>query len=234
LDTSNTDRERILHDETTQPITVVLGDANRLLTRTLTALLDAQPDFRVVRALADIDEVLNATVEMEPDIVLLGTDLLLEEFSRCVATFREGRPRSKLIIMSSYEDEELLEASVRAGAVGYLHGDLPFDQMIVAVRRVHEGDVLFAPHVLVGLLQRATRPADPPASSASTTLGPRELEVLQALARGMSTQQIADRLEISTHTVRSHVRNLMKKLRARTKLDAVMIGLRERLITLDR
>ncbi|MGE3271034.1 MAG: LuxR C-terminal-related transcriptional regulator [Chloroflexota bacterium] len=214
-------------------ISVVVGDGNLLLARTLGALFNAQPDFEVRRSHTDIEQLLDAVTTVNPDIVLLGTDLLLRDFPRCVAMFREGGTQSKLIIMSSKEDESVLEASIRAGAVGYIHGGMPPEEIIEAVRRVNRGDVLFAPQLLVGLLQRPTRPPEDSESAASATPGRREIEVLQALARGMSTQEVSEHLGITTHTVRSHVRNVMVKLQAHTKLDAVMIALREGIISLD-
>lgn len=216
------------------PISVVVGDSNLLLVRTLGALLDAQPDFQVVRSQTDADQVFDTVLTVEPDVVLLGTDLLLHDFTRWVALFREGRSPSKLIIMSSSEEEAILEASIRAGAVGYIHGGLPPEEIVDAVRRVNNGDVLFAPQVLVGLLQRPNRPPEPTETSTSSAPGRRELEVLRALARGMSTQEVSEHLGITSHTVRSHVRNVMAKLQARTKLEAVMIALREGLIKLER
>jgi DNA-binding NarL/FixJ family response regulator len=220
-------------DQIPSPISVVLGDSNLLLVRTLGALLDAQADFQVVRSQTDIEQLLDAIISVEPDVVLLGADLLLLDFPRCATVFREQQTRAKLIIMSSNEDEAVLEASIRVGAVGYVHGGLPPEEIVEAVRRVNHGDVLFAPQVLVGLLQRPDWPLEQPESSASPSPGRRELEVLRALAQGMSTQEVSDHLGITSHTVRSHVRNVMAKLHARTKLEAVMIALREGLIRLE-
>jgi DNA-binding NarL/FixJ family response regulator len=234
LDADEPHGRELVRGDASQPITVVLGDTNRLVTQTMTALLDAQPDLRVVRSRTDIDGVLEAVEAVQPDVTLLGMELLLEDIQRCAAIFREGESRSKLIVMSSNEDEHVVEASVLAGAAGYVHGGLPIDEIVSAVRRVKSGDVLFEPQMLVGLLQRPARSLDLSDAGTAGMPGPREIEVLQALARGLSTHQIAEHLEISTHTVRSHVRNVMKKLHARTKLDAVMIALREGRISLDR
>lgn len=232
LTTYDSDREQQGRVEATRRISVVVGDSNRLLILTLAALLDAQPDFRVVRSYTDIEQVLDAVGMVDPDIVLLGTDLLLADPQRCEETFRDGSVRSKLIVMSSNQDDAVLEASIRAGAVGHIHGGLPPEEIVESVRRVNNGDVLFAPQLLVGLLQRPSRSVDASEAPPAAMPGPRELEVLQLLARGMSTQEIADRLQITTHTVRSHVRNVTAKLKVRTKLEAVMIALREGMIRL--
>ena len=226
VDTHDPDCDQRAGDEALQPITVILGDANRLLVQVLGALLDSQPDFRVVRSQTDIESALDAVDTVDPDVVLLGTDLVFQDLDRCITLFRERGTRSRLVVMSSNEDESVLEASIQAGAVGYIHGGLPPSEIVAAVRRVNGGDVLFAPQKLMGLLQRPARLPEPPEALTTGLPARRQLEVLQALARGMSTQEIADHLGITTHTVRSHVRNITVRLKAHTKLDAVMIALR--------
>jgi len=232
LNTFDSDRQIEMRDEAVGNTTALIGDTNRLLTLTLAALLNSQPDFQVVRTFADVTPALDAVEMVEPNVVLLGTDLVLKDPIRCEQLFRGEQVRSRLIVLSSNEDESSLEASIRAGAVGHLHGGLPPDDIVASVRRVQGGEVLFAPELLVGLLRRPSRTSEVSDAPLSAMPGPRELEVLQALARGLSTQEIADSLQITTYTVRSHVRNVTAKLKVRTKLEAVMIALREGLIRL--
>ena len=126
-------------------------------------------------------------------------------------------------------DEAAVSACVEAGAVGCLNQDQSPSQLIDRIKRAHAGEVPFAPDMLVNLLLQPRRDEADRWHSVQL-LGVRELQVLEMLANGMSTEVVAARLGITVHTVRTHLKDVMAKLQVHSKLEAVMVAIREGLI----
>jgi DNA-binding NarL/FixJ family response regulator len=141
---------------------------------------------------------------------------------------RALRSTLRVIVLTEAVDREALVAYVRAGAVGCLAVDRAVPELVRAIKQVYAGEVLFDPGTLVDLLTGAAqRPL-------VQTLAPRELEVLRVLATGLSTEEAASQLRITVHTLRTHLKKAMTKLGARSKLEAIILALREGLVELPR
>ena len=218
----------------TAPIRVLLVDGHRLLAAALGNFLQADSGLDVVGVEPDPARALAWVGSAPPDVVLLSYPYLRQDDGRLVDALRAERPALKVIVLSGPADEEALLACVRSGAQGHVSRDRAPAHLARAIRRVHAGEVLFAPELLMRLLRRPMR-ADPPSQGALPTgpLTPREREVLQATAAGLSTEEIAEQLCIARHTVRTHVKKAMAKLGAHSKLEAILIAIRHGLITAD-
>ncbi len=225
--------ERPAVDAGPRRIRVLLVDSHQLLARALAIVLGADPDLEVVGAQRDATLAAECISRTRPDVVLVSYPMLLTEAAHLTELLRVEYPDTKVLVLTSTVDEATLQVCVRAGAVGCVAKDRPPVELVRAIKQVHAGEVLFTPSVLVRMLAGARHTmSKPDASQASSSLGPRETEVLQSLAAGLTTDEVATHLGISVHTVRTHLKNAMSKLSARSKLEAVMVALKDGLITL--
>ena len=204
-----------------------------LLTEALGSLLKAEPEL-AVSTLADPLLSADHIRRTGPDVVLVDSVMLARRIvAERGAAVRAESPRLRLLIVTEGEAEEALWACVQAGAAGIVNKRSCSAELASAVKRVHAGELLFAPEVLVSLLRHPPdqRPCPQP-ERPTEALTARELEVLQACATGLSTAEIAERLCISAHTVRAHLKKAMAKLGVNSKLAAVMAALKGGLIEL--
>jgi len=207
-------------------IKVLLVHRRRLLAEALGTVLGADPDLEVISVLTDPCMIVDHVDTTQPDVVVLGSSLTPLEPAEATAALRARHPELKVIVLPSIFSADDLSACLQAGAVAYLSKDCSPGELIHSVKRVHAGEVLFPHGGLMSLLTRPERRADAP------SLAPRELEVLLTLATGRSIDEAAARLGITVHTVRTHLRNAMTKLRAHSRLEAIIIALKEGLIQL--
>jgi DNA-binding NarL/FixJ family response regulator len=217
-------------------IRVFIVDDRQLLAEALAAVLEVDSDLEVVGTQTDLLQLMADVRRMQPDVILMDFFTLTRRGGAgVVAQLREEFPALKAIILTQTNDDETLSACVQAGAVGHVSKDRPPAELVRAVRRVHRGEVLFSSEQLVNLLTRpqGRRPV-PESQRVTQPLAPRELEVLQALAAGMSTDEVAAHLHITPHTVRTHLKNAMTKLQVHSKLEAVMLALKAHLIQLPK
>lgn len=193
-------------------ITVLLVDDQRLVRAGLRMLIDATPDLEVIGEAADGVAAIRAAAELSPDLILM--DLRMPGLDGVAATERivGARPSAKVLVLTTFDDDEHLFPALAAGAAGYLIKDTEPSELLAAIRRTADGDMLFSQNLLRRLVDRAvaTRP-EPESPAAQAELTPREREVLSLVGAGWSNQEIADRLHLGVTTVKTHVANLMSK-----------------------
>ncbi|MGV9411294.1 response regulator [Nocardia sp. NPDC003693] len=193
-------------------ITVLLVDDQRLVRAGLRMLIESTADLRVVGEAANGVEAIRLTAELAPDLVLM--DLRMPGLDGVAATERitASGARAKILVLTTFDDDEHLYPALAAGAAGYLVKDTEPGDLLAAIRRTAEGDMLFSPPLLRRLVERvvtAREPAEPVPAQADLT--PREREVLTLVGEGHSNQEIADALHLGVTTVKTHVANLMDK-----------------------
>src|SRR5918997_3577287 len=211
-------------------IRVLVVERHRVFAAALAAVLAADPDLEIVGHLQGLGERLEDIVGMQPDVAVANFALLGPD-AGYVTALHAKRPETKVLVLAEALDEATLAACARAGTAGGVAMDASPDDLAGAIKRVHAGEILFTPQILFRLLNQPRRGpdlADP--AQLRGVLGPREREVLEAVAAGLSTDETAARLYISTHTVRTHVKNVLSKLGARSRLEAVMVAIRMGLI----
>ena len=215
------------HDSSTAaPIKLVLIDDNRLLREGLTAMIHTQPGFRVLAASADVAEALQHARDAKPDVVLLDFGLVDHDSLTLTETVRQEIPEAKVIVMGLLAIQEDVADYVRAGASGFIMKDASFEEFFDTIRQVAMGvqvlpkaltTSLFAQIVLNNVVK--AKPRDRNAAREAVRVTVREREVIDALAEGLSNKEIAARLNIAVHTVKSHVHNVLEKLALHSRLE---------------
>jgi two-component system NarL family response regulator len=214
------------------PIRVLLADPHALFRRGVRLVLDDEPDIEVIGECDDGLDAVDRIVELSPDLVLM--DVRLPGVSGIEATRRARTlvPNVKVAILTVSEDDDDLFAAVRAGATGYILKEVAIEDLPDAVRAVARGDSLISPSMasrLLGEFNALSRRVQEQRGTAPR-LSDRELEVLRLVARGMSNKDIAAELVIAENTVKNHVRNILEKLQLRSRMEAAMYAVREKLV----
>ena len=209
------------------PVRVVLADDQALVRAGFRSLLDAEDDIDVVGEAGDGDEALGLASELRPDVVLM--DIRMPGLDGLEATrriFEDDRLENvKVVILTTFGLDEYVFEAIRSGASGFLVKDTEPDELIHAVRVVAAGDALLSPRVTKRLIgEFATRAKEPQASRGLDELTDREREVVALVAEGLSNEEIAHRLVVSTATAKTHVSRAMGKLGARDRAQLVVIG----------
>jgi len=211
-------------------IDVLLVDDQTLIRQGIRVLLEIEPDIRVVGQAADGREAIRQVEALHPQVVLMDVRMPVLDG---VAATREltGRfPEVGVIILTTFEDDETVFEGLRAGARGYLLKDVSSEEMAEAVRKVAAGEALIQSRLTRKVLAEFSRMASAPHAEArdpqpsASLLTERELEVLRALAHGLSNREIAAQLVITEGTVKNHVSNLIEKLGVRDRTQAVLKG----------
>src|ERR1017187_9067216 len=218
-----------------EPIRVLIADDHALFRRGLEMVLEEEDDIDLVGQASDGTEAVSVAGESLPDIVLM--DIRMPKISGIEAcrAIKEVAPSAKIVMLTLTDEEDLFEA-IRAGASGYLLKDIPLDEVAEAVRSVHGGQSLINPSMAGKLLSEFATLAKRDAEEervqhvAAPKLTDREMEVLKLVARGMNNRDIAKELFISENTVKNHVRNILEKLQIHSRMEAVMIAVRQKLI----
>jgi two-component system NarL family response regulator len=220
-----------------EPIRTLIVDDHALFRRGLEIVLVTEPDIEVVGEAGDGAEAVLRAGESLPDVVLMDIKMPRSSGIEACRSIKDVAPSARIIILTMSDEEEDLFDAIKAGASGYLLKDIPLDQVAEAVRSVHGGQSLISPSMAGKLLtefasiaRRATE--ESPREVPAPKLTDREIQVLKLVARGMNNRDIAKELFISDNTVKNHVRNILEKLQIHSRMEAVMVAVREKLIEL--
>jgi DNA-binding NarL/FixJ family response regulator len=225
-------------DRAGEAIRVVVVDDHSLFRRGLQMVLSTEDDIDVVGEASDGAEALRRVEELLPDVVLMDVWMPHRSGIDACAEIKAAAPSTRILMLTSSEEEEDLFGAVRAGANGYLLKDVPAEEVADAIRAVVAGQSLITPK-MAGLLLgefNAMRRRDEERTlgvPGAPRLSPRELDVLRLLARGMANREIAGSLGISENTVKNHVRNILEKLQLHSRMEAVVYAVREKIVELS-
>ena len=221
-------------DSKSGPIRVLLVDDHAILRQGVHALLAREPDILVVGEAGDGQEALDQIPALRPDVVIM--DIVMPRMSGLEATrlLTERHPEIRTLILSMYDDQEYVVQIIQAGAAGYVLKRVVTEDLVRAIHAVHAGGSFLYPPIaatLIGDYLRVTQGEEPGDQGESLTA--REREVLRLIADGNTSNQIAERLGLSTKTVDTHRANAMRKLDLHDVTEVVKYALRTGLITLD-
>jgi len=208
------------------PISVSIVEDSRGTRESLTKLLKRSPGVRCVGAYASGEQALRELPGQIPDVVLMDINLPGMSGIECVARLKQKVPKTQVLMLTTYEEGDLIFESLRAGANGYLLKNMPPSELVQAVEQVHAGGSPMSMHIarkVVNHFQQIKQP-----SSEMEKLTKRELEILALLAKGFLYKEIADQLGISLSTVRAHLHTVYEKLHVQSRTEAVVKYLGER------
>ena len=209
------------------PVRVLVVDDHQLVAKGVAAMLETEDDLTVVGLAASGKEALHEAVRSRPDVVLM--DYRLPDGTGVAAStpIRDALPDVRFVMLTASAELAVLNRAMEAGFVGFIEKSADIDELVTAVRAAAAGDVHFSSETRSRLMLRSQIEGTP-----VEALSVRELEVLRAIAAGCATNEIASRLYISPNTVRNHVRSVLQKLEAHSKLEAVVIAARAGVIDL--
>jgi DNA-binding NarL/FixJ family response regulator len=211
-------------------IRVLFVEDHQLLADALTALLGREPDIEVAGVARTVAEAKTMSKE-RLDVVLMDYHLPDGTGAEATRAIKARWPGARVVMVTALTDDETVLESIQAGADGYLTKDRAAQDVVHAVRAAHAGETLLPRTVIAEIARRvATARERGDERRLVEPLTPRELEVRRALTDGLSTPEICDRLFIAPNTLRTHVQNIMGKLRVHSKLEAVAFALRYRLV----
>jgi two-component system NarL family response regulator len=218
-----------------EPIRTLIVDDHALFRRGLEMVLESEPGIELVGEAGDGEEAVRVAGESLPDVVLMDIRMPRSSGIEACRALKDVAPSAKIVMLTISDEEEDLFDAIRAGASGYLLKDIPLDEVAGAVRAVHGGQSLINPSMAAKLLTEFAALArreeeEPPQQVPAPRLTEREIEVLRLVARGMNNRDIAKELFISENTVKNHVRNILEKLQIHSRMEAVMVAVREKLI----
>jgi DNA-binding NarL/FixJ family response regulator len=208
-------------------IRILLAEDQTLLRQGLRTILELEPGVTVVGEAADGEQAVRQAVTLQPDIVLMDIQMPERSGVEAAALITAACPRTRVIVLTTFDYDEYVFNAIKGGAMGYLLKDVPAPQLIDTIRRVHAGESFIQPSVASKvLLEYGRRPSLPPGEE----LTEREREVLDFLAAGASNREIAERLFLAEGTVKNHVSNILGKLHAANRTHAVALAREQGLI----
>jgi DNA-binding NarL/FixJ family response regulator len=213
----------------TTPIRILIADDHAVVRQALRIMLEMTPDVTVVAEASDGAQAVELAQQLSPDIVLM--DVRMEGMDGVEATrrLREVAPQIPVLILTGFGADDYLVQAIEAGAHGFLLKDSSQEEVVKAIRRVAEGDAHLTPAMLRALLDELahrTHEVKPP----HARLTPREQDVLRALARGLSNEEIAKELFISIKTVKTHLGSIFSKLHVEGRSQAILYAIRQGMV----
>jgi len=212
-------------------IRVLLADDQSLFREGLRTLLSVQPDFEVVGEAANGAEALTLAATLRPQVVLMDVHMPTLDGVTATRRLRQAQPDCRVIMLTTFDDDEYVFDGLRAGAVGYLLKDTPSEKLFEAIRAAARGESFLEPSVAAKVVAEFARlsnaPSVTPAVPAKKIESPndlsdREMEIVRLLARGLSNREIAEQLVITEGTVKNHVSNVLSKMNVRDRTQAVL------------
>lgn len=210
------------------PIRILISDDHAVVREGLRAIIDAEEDMELVGEAIDGLQAVDKSKSLKPDVILM--DLMMPRMggADAIRQIRQNDSNARILILSSFTDDDKVISAVKAGAMGFVMKDSGARELLKAIREVYQGESPFDPAISRTLLREFTKPEEE--NIVKDTLTSRELEVLLVLAQGLTTSKIAKRLNISERTVGTHISNILTKLNLENRIQAALLAIKEGLI----
>ncbi|MEZ4861256.1 MAG: response regulator transcription factor [Caldilineaceae bacterium] len=212
-------------------IRVLIADDHHVVRGGIRALLETEEDIDVIDEASDGVETVLKTRSLNPDVILMDLMMPRKSGIEAIEEIKQEDPDARILVLTSYSDDEKVFAAIKAGALGYLLKETSTKELLQAIHDVYRGESSLHPAIARKLIRELNRPSNLPPSDDPLT--EREIEVLVYVARGYSNQDIANTLFISERTVRTHVSNILSKLHLANRTQAALYALKEGLTNLD-
>lgn len=215
----------------TKAIRVFIADDHIIVREGLRALISTEPDIEIIGEAADGKEAIAGIHALQPDVILLDLIMPQKNGIEVILEVTQENPRARILVLTSFADDDKVFSAIKAGALGYLLKDTSPQELIQAIHDVYHGESSLDPTIALKLLREFKRPAKQ--ISTQEPLTEREVNVLSLVSRGLTNQEIANALQISERTVRTHVGNILGKLHLANRTQAALYALRKGLTSLD-
>ena len=212
-------------------IRILVVDDHAIVREGQRALIDTERGMAVVGEAKDGFEAVEMAHTLQPDVVLLDLHMPRKDGIEAITEIKGKNPDARILVLTSFTEDEKVYAAIRAGAMGYLMKDSSPQEILSAIREVHRGEMSMSPSIAKKLMSELQRVSD--SSPIDDPLTEREVEILKLVAHGLSNQEIAETLVISERTVRTHVTNILGKLHLTNRTQAALYALREGLADLE-
>lgn len=212
------------------PIRLVIAEGRALFCETMKTVLDGEPDMRVEALATEGHSAVVLAKELEPDVVVLDGSLPNGDGLEMTTVIKEGLPATRVLFVAEQPDDEVLDAALLAGADGYLTKDGTLDEFVEGIRTLARGEQFIPPTMLGGVIERMLRKHAEREEALRLTarLTRREREVLSLVAQGLKYDAVAQALVISPETARTHLQNVLGKLRVHSRAEAIEFVRRHR------
>lgn len=215
-----------------ETIGVLIVDDHALVRKGLAALLNVRPEIQLVGEANGSAEAVHLACALIPDVILMDLDMPGENGIEAIKKIRRYQQRSKILVLTSYSDDENVIAAIQAGANGYLLKTTLPEDLLKAIQEVFQGKFPLDPSVTSTVVREMNRSKDPPPINPNE-LTEREIDVIKLIAKGDSNQMIADKLMISDRTVSTHVSSILTKLQLENRTQVALYALRNGLADLN-
>ena len=214
-----------------ETIRILIADDHAIVREGMNHLIDGRPDLEIVAEAADGAEAVSLSQRHQPDVILI--DLMMPRLDGIAAikAIKRDDPQARILVLTSFAEDEKVFAAIKAGALGYLLKDSSPMALIEAIHDVHGGNASLSPTIARKLIRELNQPPALPRTVEPLT--EREVEILKLVAQGMSNQEIAEGLTISPRTVGAHVGHILDKLHLANRTQAALYALRQGLVDLD-
>ena len=222
-------------DRPDRPIRILLADASRITTMGIKQVIEKETDMEIVGVAGDGEEAVAKTSELEPDVLIIEVDLPRLGGIKATQRVRRELPAVGVIILTAQDQEQILFEAIRAGAAAYLHKDCEPTELIDAIRKVRNGQFIInekifsRPAVASKVLAefRELSVYGPGSTHVFAPLSPREVQILDNIAQGMTNKEVAYALAISEQTVKNHMSSILRKLSVNDRTQAVVYAIRQ-------
>ncbi|AFY55575.1 response regulator containing a CheY-like receiver domain and an HTH DNA-binding domain [Rivularia sp. PCC 7116] len=208
-------------------ISVILVDDQHLIRQGLKTLLELEPDLEIVGEAQNGQEAVAMVEKFQPDVVLMDIRMPLMDGVAATKEIKNKFAQTKILVLTTFDDDEYIKAALQNGAMGYLLKDTPSEELAVAIRAVHRGYTQLGPGIVKKLLTQFPATTENPSPSPPPILAEltkREKEVLSLIATGANNREIAQKLYISEGTVKNHVTNILNRLELRDRTQAAIFA----------
>jgi NarL family two-component system response regulator LiaR len=215
-----------------ESISVLLVDDHAMVRQGVKAFLITQPDLSVVGEAGSGEEAISLTAQLVPDVILM--DLIMPNMDGVETTRRvkQVSPRSQIVVLTSYHEDEHIFPALKAGALSYILKDISAEELASAVRKAAAGEAVLHPRVAARVIKELQGKREDNLNP-FTELSERELEVLKLIADGMSNAEMAAKLVLSEKTIKGHVSNILNKLHVADRTQAAVYAWREGVVRKD-
>jgi len=212
-------------------IRVLIADDHAIVREGLRTLITAKPGLELVGEAADGNEAVSLARSLQPDVILLDMIMPHKDGLEAIREIKAENPEARILVLTSFSDDDKVFAAIKAGALGYLLKDSTPQQLLQAIQDVYLGQSSLHPTIALKLIRELNQPSNLPPTDEPLT--EREVETLRLVAQGMTNQEIAERLSISERTVGKHVSNILEKLHLANRTQAALYALRKGLVDLN-